>query len=62
MARGIPEAVARQLVVRGFFVDVLARIPSEQWRTAVLQRIAQRLGMDDALETDLETAQGEVDA
>jgi hypothetical protein len=50
------------LVVRGFFVDVLARIPSEQWRTAVLQRIAQRLGMDDALETDLETAQGEVDA
>ena len=45
-ARGIPEAVARQLVVRGFFVDVLARIPSAEWRDLVLGRIAQRLGMD----------------
>ena len=45
-ARGIPETVARQLVVRGFFVDVLARIPSAEWRDLVLGRIAQRLGMD----------------
>ncbi len=53
-ARGIPERVARQLVVRGFFVDVLARIPSAEWREGVLQRIAQRLGMDPELEADLE--------
>lgn len=53
-ARGIPERIARQLVVRGFFVDVLARIPSAEWREAVLQRIAQRLGMDPELEAELE--------
>ncbi len=45
-SRGIPERVARQLVVRGFFVDVLARIPSLEWRERVLTRIGQRLGMD----------------
>lgn len=53
-ARGIPERVARQLVVRGFFVDVLNRIPSVQWRASVLERIAQRLGMDPELEAELE--------
>lgn len=53
-ARGIPERVARQLVVRGFFVDVLNRIPSAQWRASVLERIAQRLGMDPELEAELE--------
>ena len=31
-SRGITERLARQLVVRGFFVDVLARIPSTEWR------------------------------
>ena len=56
MARGIPERVARQLVVRGFFVDVLARIPSAQWRAAMLQRIAERLGMEPELEAELEEA------
>jgi Fe-S cluster assembly protein SufD len=45
-ARGIPERIARQLVVRGFFADILARIPSTQWRHLVLGRIGQRLGMD----------------
>jgi Fe-S cluster assembly protein SufD len=50
MARGLPESIARQLVVRGFFADVVARIPSEQWRHELLQRIGRRLGMelDDA--------------
>ncbi len=42
-ARGIPANVARQLVVRGFFVDVLARIPEGRWRDHVLQAIADRL-------------------
>ena len=44
-----------------FFVDVLARIPSAEWREGVLQRIAQRLGMDAELEADLELSL-EVDA
>ncbi|MFY9230942.1 MAG: SufD family Fe-S cluster assembly protein [Candidatus Nanopelagicales bacterium] len=52
-ARGIPERVARQLVVRGFFVDVLTRVGSRQWRDAVLDRIAQRLGMEPELEREL---------
>lgn len=42
-ARGIPEQVARQLVVRGFFVDVLARIPEGHWRNHILDAIADRL-------------------
>ena len=45
-SRGIPEEIARQLVVRGFFVDVLARIPSAEWRAEMLGRIAHRLGME----------------
>ena len=44
-ARGIPESVARQLIVRGFFAEILARIPSQEWRADVLHRIEQRLGM-----------------
>jgi Fe-S cluster assembly protein SufD len=54
-ARGIPERIARQLVVRGFFADILARIPSAEWRALVLGRIGQRLGMDlDAHEDDVD--------
>jgi Fe-S cluster assembly protein SufD len=60
-ARGIPERVARQLVVRGFFVDVLARIPSEAWRHLVLGRIGQRLGME-LDDPDEEPLADEVDA
>ncbi len=44
-SRGIPELVARQLVVRGFFAEVLARIPSVEWKDLVLGRISERLGM-----------------
>lgn len=46
-SRGIPEQLARQLVVRGFFVDVLARIGSRAWRREILERISSRLGMSD---------------
>lgn len=56
-ARGIPETVARQLVVRGFFVDVLSRLGSTEWRSIVLARIAERLGMDPEFELDLEAAE-----
>jgi Fe-S cluster assembly protein SufD len=56
-ARGIPEAVARQLVVRGFFVDVLSRLGSSPWRAIVLARIAERLGMDPEFEQVLEAVE-----
>lgn len=46
-SRGISERIARQLVVRGFFADVLARIPSLEWRQRVLSGIEARLGMVD---------------
>jgi len=49
-SRGIPERTARQLVVRGFFVDVLARIPSPEWRERMMARISNRLGMESVSE------------
>lgn len=49
-SRGITERLARQLVVRGFFVDVLARIPSPEWRELILGRISNRLGMTEEVE------------
>jgi Fe-S cluster assembly protein SufD len=51
-SRGIPESEARQLVVRGFFVEVLARIPSAEWKYLVLGRITERLGMPSAMPAD----------
>ena len=47
MARGIPEREARKLVVRGFFAELLAKIPVEELR--------ERLG--DAIEARLLTAE-----
>ena len=44
-SRGIPEDLARQLVVRGFFVDVLDKVADERLRSDVLQRIEERIGM-----------------
>lgn len=45
-SRGLPLEVARQLVVRGFFAEVLGRIGNAQWRDALLAQISQRLGLD----------------
>mgnify|MGYP006273001135 FL=1 len=45
-ARGIPEAQARQLVVRGFFAEVLAAVPDASLRTLLDREIARRLGLD----------------
>ena len=45
-ARGIPEAIARQLVVHGFFADILGRVGIPQWRDALMARIDARLGGD----------------
>jgi len=44
-ARGIDEETARQLVVRGFFAEVVARIDDQQWRDDIMTRIQARLGM-----------------
>lgn len=46
-SRGIPESVARHLVVRGFFVDVLAKVNDEVLRNNLMKRIEARLGMVD---------------
>ena len=46
-SRGIPADLARQLVVRGFFADVVGRLGLPEWRDDVMQRISARLGMAD---------------
>ncbi len=51
-ARGIPEDIARQLVVRGFFADVLAAIPSTELRAAIDRRIGERLGLPESASLD----------
>lgn len=44
-ARGIPAPVARQLIVRGFFGEVLAALPNAALREQFDQRIIERLGL-----------------
>ncbi|GHJ44818.1 Fe-S cluster assembly protein SufD [Catellatospora sp. TT07R-123] len=43
MARGIPEGEARKLVVRGFFAELLHKIPAEELRERLGAAIEQRL-------------------
>jgi Fe-S cluster assembly protein SufD len=43
MSRGIPEAEARKLVVRGFFAELLAKIPVEDLRERLGATIESRL-------------------
>lgn len=43
MARGIPEAEARRLVVRGFFAELLNKIPVEELRERLGDAIEARL-------------------
>jgi Fe-S cluster assembly protein SufD len=43
MARGIPEAEARRLVVRGFFAELLGKIPVEPLRDRLTAAIEERL-------------------
>ncbi|MEY4137709.1 MAG: Fe-S cluster assembly protein SufD [Actinomycetota bacterium] len=44
-ARGIDEETARQLVVRGFFADIVSRIPDPEWQADIMGRIGARLGV-----------------
>ncbi|GGK24020.1 Fe-S cluster assembly protein SufD [Pilimelia terevasa] len=48
MARGIPEAEARKLVVRGFFAELLDRIPVEDLRERLGAVIEGRLARAEA--------------
>ncbi|TAK69602.1 MAG: Fe-S cluster assembly protein SufD [Actinomycetota bacterium] len=43
-ARGIPENVARRLVVHGFFADIIARIGDDGLRDRLLRNVDDRLG------------------
>src|SRR5699024_7663240 len=57
-ARGIPEAAARRLVVRGFFADLIKKIKVEDVEARVLHEIEEELnaalGEVPALETGLQ--------
>lgn len=44
-SRGIPEDRARQLVVRGFFADVLGRLGLQECQRDIVARISARLGL-----------------
>jgi len=46
-ARGIPAREAEQLLVQGFFQDVLDRVPSSQLREKVAQVLAAKLGLGE---------------
>ncbi len=46
-SRGIPEPIARQLVVRGFFVDVLNKIDDAELSSSLMRRIESKLGIED---------------
>jgi Fe-S cluster assembly protein SufD len=54
-SRGIPEHVARRLVVRGFFADVVRRIGIPELEQQIMTAIEARLGY--APETDSENAE-----
>ncbi|MDO5511098.1 Fe-S cluster assembly protein SufD [Corynebacterium sp.] len=43
MARGIPEAEARRLIIRGFFSEVINRIPVESIREELESRVTDEL-------------------
>ena len=43
MSRGIPAAEARRLIIRGFFSEVISRIPVESLREDLEERVAEEL-------------------
>ena len=52
-SRGIPENLARQLVVRGFFADVIASISDASVREAMMAGIDKRIGIAGSGEGDV---------
>ena len=59
MSRGIPEGIARQLVVRGFFADVLGRLGMADLQADIVERIAARLGLDSGLDVQVSEVESE---
>jgi Fe-S cluster assembly protein SufD len=49
MSRGVPESVARRLVVRGFFADVINRIGIPAVEAQLLEAVDAELGSVDPL-------------
>jgi Fe-S cluster assembly protein SufD len=47
-ARAIPREVAQQMLVEGFFADVIVRIPNEELRARVSDAIVAKSGGDQA--------------
>ena len=45
MSRGLTEQQARQMVVRGFFAEVIRMIPSTDWRDRLFTLVDRRLGI-----------------
>ena len=43
MSRGIPEAEARRLIIRGFFNEVIHRIPVQSLSEELEDRISEEL-------------------
>ena len=48
MARGIPADVARRLVVRGFFAELVEQIEVDSVRTKLMDAIERELDLADA--------------
>jgi Fe-S cluster assembly protein SufD len=57
MSRGVPEAVARRLVVRGFFADAINRIGVSEVAERLLAAVDAELGAIDSL-YDFESVDG----
>ncbi len=57
-ARGIPEAEARRLVVRGFFADIVRRIDVPDVAARVLASLDAELGSSDPVFAELSEAAG----
>lgn len=43
MSRGVPENIARQMIIRGFFTEVINRVPLESLREELQRRVDKEL-------------------
>jgi Fe-S cluster assembly protein SufD len=62
MARGIPESEARRLVVRGFFAEMINKIPVEELRERLDSAIEARLVASEASEAGTAAGTGKAAA
>jgi len=60
-SRGIPEAAARRLVVRGFFADLIQKIEVEDIQSRILHEIEEELNAALGAVPDLGGLQDEID-